>query len=166
MARRQALGVAEPREIARQAGVPNGARGSAVTLYLDTSDLVKLYLDEPDSDDVRKLVDRAEVVATSVVAYPEARATFARRRRERLMTVAETSAAVRQLDADWPRLLSIPVSEEMARAAGRLADAHGIRGCDAVHLAAFESLVTRCDDEEVQFSCADERLVRAARTLG
>jgi predicted nucleic acid-binding protein len=136
-----------------------------VTLYLDTSDLVKLYLDEPDSDDVRALVDRAEVVATSVVAYPEARATLARRRRERLMTAAESAAAVRQLDADWPRLLSIPVSEDVARAAGRLADVHGIRGCDAVHLASFESLVTRSGDEDVQFSCADERLVKAARTL-
>jgi predicted nucleic acid-binding protein len=136
-----------------------------VTLYLDTSDLVKLYLDEPDSDDVRALVDRAEVVATSVVAYPEARATFARRRRERLMTAAESAAAVRQLDADWPRLLSIAVSEDVARAAGRLADVHGIRGCDAVHLASFESLVTRSGDEDVRFSCADERLVKAARTL-
>jgi predicted nucleic acid-binding protein len=137
-----------------------------VTLYLDTSNLVKLYIDEPDSDDVRHLVDRAEIVATSVVAYPEARATFARRRRERLMTGAESTAAVRQLDTDWPRLLSIPVNEDVARAAGRLADVHGIRGCDAVHLASFESLVTRSDDEDVQFSCADERLVKAARTLG
>ena len=137
-----------------------------MTLYLDTSSLVKLYIDEPDADDIRDLVERAAVVATSVVAYPEARATFARRRRERLMTPAESAAALRQLDADWLRLLSIPVSEEVARAAGRLADEHGIRGCDAVHLASFEDLIARSDDEDVQFSCADERLVKAARTLG
>jgi predicted nucleic acid-binding protein len=107
-----------------------------LTVYLDTSNLVKLYIDEPDSDEIRQLVELADVITTSVVAYPETRATFARRRRERLMTPAESKAAVRQLDADWRRLVTIPLSEELARDAGRLADAHGVRGFDAVHLAA------------------------------
>jgi predicted nucleic acid-binding protein len=106
------------------------------------------------------------VVVTSILAYAEARATFARRRRERLMTPSETTAAVRQLDADWQRLAIIGVDDDQGRAAGRLADAHGIRGCDAVHLAAFEAVLTSADDEDVRFSSADKRLVRAARSLG
>ncbi len=137
-----------------------------MTVYLDTSNLVKLYIDEPDSHDVRALVDHADVVVTSAIAYPEARATFARRRRERLMTAAEAAAAVRQLDADWGRLVTIPLHEDLTRAAGRLAEMHHVRGCDAVHLAAFEDLVSRAGDEDVQFSCADQRLVKAARRLG
>ena len=52
-------------------------------LYLDTSSLVKLYVDEPGSEDVLRLVDQAELVTTSVVAYAEARAALARRRREK-----------------------------------------------------------------------------------
>ena len=47
-------------------------------LYLDTSALVKLYVREHGSAAVRALVERADVVATSVVAYAEARAAFAR----------------------------------------------------------------------------------------
>jgi len=137
-----------------------------VTVYLDTSTLVKLYIDEPDSNDVRGLVDQAEVVATSVIAYSEARATFARRRRDRLMTAGESTSVIRQFDADWPRLLTIAVSDELARAAGRLADIHRLRGGDAVHLAAFENLLSRSEDDDVRFSCADERLVKAARKLG
>ena len=137
-----------------------------MTVYLDTSDLVKLYVDEPDSGDVHALIDQADVVATSVLAYAEARATFARRRRERLMTTAQAKAAIRQLDADWPRFITIVCDGELARAAGRLAEAHGIRGADAVHLASFEELLARCDDEEVRFSSADDRLTRAARALG
>jgi len=137
-----------------------------VTLYLDTSNLVKLYIEEPDAGDIEQLVGRADVVATCALSYPEARATFARRRRERLMTTTESAAAVRQLDADWPRFLVIPLDDDMARAAGRLADAQGVRGADAVHLAAFEHLVARSEDDDVEFSCADERLVRAARALG
>ena len=137
-----------------------------MTVYLDTSSLVKLYVEEPDSSDVQALVGQAEVVVTSVLAYPEARATFARRRRERLMTAAETKAAIRQLDADWPRLVAIVCDDGLAREAGRLADKHAVRGADAVHLASFEALLAQCDDEDVRFSCADARLTRAARALG
>jgi predicted nucleic acid-binding protein len=52
-------------------------------LYLDTSALVKLYARERGSADVRRQVTDAEAVATSVVAYAEARAAFARLLRER-----------------------------------------------------------------------------------
>ena len=141
-----------------------------MTVYLDTSSLVKLYVDEPDADDVQRIVGEADVVATSVLAYPEARAAFARRRREKLMTSAESRAAIRQLDADWPRFVVILLGDELSHGVvdrgPRGADAHGIRGCDAVHLASFEDLLSRCDDGAVQFSCADVRLSRAARALG
>ena len=137
-----------------------------MTVYLDTSDLVKLYVDEPHAEAIRALVAQASVVATSVIAFAEARATFARRRWERLMTASETSAAVRQLDADWPRFVAIVADDELGRAAGQLAERHGVRGCDAVHLASFERLLAVSDDEDVRFSSADARLVRAARSLG
>jgi uncharacterized protein with PIN domain len=141
-----------------------------MTVYLDTSNLVKLYVDEPDaaptSNEVQQTVAEADVVATSVLAYPETRAALARRRREKLMTATEARLALQQLDADWPRFLVIVLGDELARAAGRLADVHGVRGCDSVHLASFEALLARCDDADVRFSCADDRLTRAARALG
>lgn len=137
-----------------------------MTLYLDTSSLVKLYLDEPGADEVARLVAGAIVVVTSTLAYPEARATMARRRRERLMTPREHTEAVRQLDQDWPRFVTLAFDDDLALAAGRLADAHGLRGGDAVHLASFESVLAAAGDEEVRFSCADDRLTRAARSLG
>ncbi len=136
-----------------------------MTVYLDTSNLVKLYVNEPDSDAIAQIVGQADVVVTSALAYAEARATFARRRRERYLTSAESSAAVRQLDDDWSRFVVINLGDELALAAGRLADLHALRGCDAVHLASFEDLLVRCDDDDVRFSCADDRLVRAARLL-
>lgn len=137
-----------------------------MTVYLDTSNLVKLYLNEPDSGAVADLVSKADVVVTSVLAYAEARATFARRRRERHLSTAATAAVVRQFDDDWNRFVVITLGDELTLAAGRLADRHGVRGCDAVHLASFEALLARCDDDDVRFSCADDRLVRAARSLG
>ncbi len=137
-----------------------------MTLYLDTSSLVKLYLNEPDSEAVTKLVNDASVVVTSVLAYAEARATFARRRRERLLTAAQSTAVIRQFDADWQHLVVIGCGDGLARSAGQLADRHGVRGGDAVHLASFAELLARCDDTDIRFSGADERLVKAAKSLG
>ena len=52
-------------------------------LYLDTSALVKLYVEEEGSDEVKKACEQAQVVVTSRLAYAEARSAFARAWRER-----------------------------------------------------------------------------------
>lgn len=164
--RRQAVGHVDAHSPEGHARLRDGAAGSAVTVYLDTSNLMKLYVDEPGADEVAAMVAAASVVVTSALAYPEARATLARRRRERLMTAREHEAAVRQLDRDWPRLVTLPFDDGLARAAGRLAEAHALRGGDAAHLASFEAVLAAAGDEDVYFSCADERLARVARALG
>ena len=132
-------------------------------LYLDTSSLVKLYVEEPGSQGVRGLVETAEIVATSVLAYPEARAALARRRREKSLTPASHRAAKAALDADWPRLLSVEVAEPLARQAGDLAERHRLRGFDALHLGSYLTLATEFRGEDVRFSSADKALAGAAR---
>ena len=136
-----------------------------MTLYLDTSSLVKLYVDEPDSDVIADRVAQAAVVATSAVAYAEARATFGRRRRERLLSAQTCARAVHQFDLDWASFLVVEVTSVLARSAGALADRLGLRGVDAIHLASFQEILSRADEREVEFSTADKRLARAARRL-
>jgi predicted nucleic acid-binding protein len=87
-------------------------------LYLDTSSLVKLYLDEIGSADVRRQVAEAEVVATSVVAYPEARSAFARLAREGLLTPEELAEIQGAFLRDWSSFLRIRVLERVYRHAG------------------------------------------------
>jgi hypothetical protein len=48
-------------------------------LYLDTSSLVKLYVEEAHSESVRQWVTEAELVATCRVAYPETLSALTRR---------------------------------------------------------------------------------------
>ena len=48
-------------------------------LYLDTSALVKLYIEERGSEQVHAWVDEAEFICTSRVALPEAMSAFQRR---------------------------------------------------------------------------------------
>ncbi len=75
------------------------------TVYLDTSSLVKLYVEQTGSDEVRQDLAEASVAATSLVAYAEARAAFARLRREDDITASAFRAVKRDLDNDWPGYL-------------------------------------------------------------
>jgi predicted nucleic acid-binding protein len=132
-----------------------------MTVYLDTSSLIKLFVEESGSDAIRDLVD-GTLVTTSVVAYAETRAALARRRRERALTLADYSTAKRDFDAWWSATLSIGVSIELARAAGDLAERFRLRGFDAIHLATFASVAVDRGLEAVSFSSFDRALNRAA----
>jgi predicted nucleic acid-binding protein len=134
-----------------------------VTLYLDTSSLVKMYVAESDSDSVRARVDRATIIATSTIAYPEARAALARRRRERALNSAAFAAAKHKLDADWPRYLAVQVTEALCKDAGQLAERYALRGFDSVHLASFLEVARHAGAAETEFSSFDDRLNRTAR---
>lgn len=134
-----------------------------MTLYLDTSSLVTIYVAEPDSDVVRTLVDRATVVATSGIAYPETRAALARRRRERALSPAAYRFATRAFEDDWSRYLAVDVSVAICREAGSLAERYRLRGYDSVHLASYLEIARRAGVAETQFSSFDDRLNRAAR---
>jgi uncharacterized protein len=134
-----------------------------VILYLDTSSLVKLYITEEGSDEARRLVAGASVVATSVVAYPEARSAFARLRREQAVSEREAELLKTDLDRDWPRYLALDVSESIWRRAGDLAERYALRGFDSLHLASYLSLFSADLGEPIQFSAFDDRLSAAAR---
>ena len=134
-----------------------------MTLYLDTSSLVKLYIAEPGSDAVRRLVNQAIVVATSAIAYPETRAALARRRRERALSPAAFAFATRAFEDDWSRYLAVDVSASICREAGGLAERYRLRGYDSVHLASYLEVARRAGARETRFSSFDQRLNRAAR---
>ncbi len=136
-----------------------------MTLYLDTSSLVKLYVAEPESDSVRQLVEEADIVATAAIAYPEARAALARRRREGALRARAFAAAKRALDEDWPRYLAVEVTAALCRDAGDLAERHALRGYDSVHLAAYLQVARAGGRAKVSFSCFDDRLTAAARSV-
>lgn len=136
------------------------AEPEASALYLDTSALIKLYVEEAGADRVEGLVERAEIVATSVVAYAEARAALARRHRENDFTASEYQGIVSELDASWQGYERLGVTEGLAREAGELAEEHALRGFDAVHLASALRLAQRFPSSS--FLTFDERLTAAA----
>ena len=136
-----------------------------MTLYLDTSSLVKLYVEEVGSDDVRNLVAEATVVATSIVAYPETRAALARLRRSGDLTPAKFATAKRNFEAQWPAFLTLDVTAPLSREAGEFAERYALRGFDALHLASFAEIVRRAGPVETRFSSFDDRLNKASRDV-
>lgn len=143
-------------------GPPEPIPANAPTVYLDTSALVALYIAEPHTDPVRSLVQSAASVVTSRIGYAEARAAFARMRRERTIPRSALVLAVEQLNRDWEGLSVVEVTDRVVRSAGDLVERHPLRGYDAVHLAS--AMFLREDaGVEVEFCCQDTRLAAAAR---
>jgi predicted nucleic acid-binding protein len=127
--------------------------------------LVKLYVTESGSEVVRQLVDDANVVATSVVAYPEARAALARLRRDGVLTAAKLKSAKREFDEQWPTYLSLEATDSLCRAAGELAEKYSLRGLDSIHLASFAEVSRRAGIDDTRFSSFDGRLNQAAEKV-
>ena len=137
-----------------------------MTVYLDTSSLVTLYVAESGSDAVRTLVDAATVVATSAIAYTEARAALARRRRARALGPTVFASAKKAFEADWPKYLTVQVTSALCREAAEYAERYRLRAYDSVHLAAFAEVAREAGVRDTRFSSFDVTLNRAARSLG
>jgi len=129
-------------------------------VYLDTGSLVKLYVEEDESSKVDALVRSSEVTATSIVAYAEARAAFARRFREKAFTPVEHDRIKAFFDKDWSSYLILSITGDMIRVAGDLAEKHALRGFDSIHLASALTL-RRELSTTIVFSCFDDNLQKA-----
>ena len=134
-----------------------------MTLYLDTSSLFKLYVEESGSDDVRHELADADTAATSAASYAEARAAFARLRRDGRLTPATFRVVKRDFDADWSRFAIVEPTVTLCRAAGELAERYGLRGCDSIQLATFLDVAREAPLSDTRFSSFDRHLNRAAK---
>ena len=131
-------------------------------LYLDTSSLLKYYVDEDHSADVREWVDRADVLATSRVTLAEAAATLSRRHLGGGLT-REQCRVFADLEADWPLYIAVELYEERA---AEVAWRHLLRGFDNVQLTAALTVRQGAGPEALAFSSFDAELNEAARTEG
>lgn len=134
-------------------------------VHLDTSAWVKLYVREDGSKELHKLIRRAEALAASVVAYPEARAAFARLKAEGLTSDAKHQQRLAQLNMDWENMLRVELTPTIVRSAGDLAEVYGLRGFDSIHLASALWLKEKTKTP-LQFAVFDQRLKAAAVRAG
>jgi predicted nucleic acid-binding protein len=136
-----------------------------VIVYLDASVLVKRYVAESGSREVEVLISSVEATATAIVSRAEVAAAFAKATRVGLLTRDAAARALEAFNADWEHLIRLQIGEPLVARAAALAWEHGLRGYDAVHLAA--ALMWReALGESVTVATYDRELWRGAHASG
>ena len=103
-------------------------------IYLDTSALLKLYIQESNSTDIKNLVTSAYGAGSSILTYTEMAAVMARAERMRILAGESAKAAWSNFLHDWPEITRLKISPVLTERAASLAWEFGLRGYDAMHL--------------------------------
>jgi predicted nucleic acid-binding protein len=133
-----------------------------VIAYFDTSAVVPLLVAETGSARAASLWDGADRVVSVRLVYPEGRAALAQAHRLGRLTGRQLRDAVAEFDSRYDELDLVDIDDALARRAGDLAEAHGLRGYDAVHLAAAD----RVRDPDLVVVAGDGALLDAATSDG
>ena len=129
-------------------------------LYLDTSALIKLYVNEKGTDIIYDEVEKSDIIATSTIAYAETRAAFMRLKRENYFDQKDYLSVVNAFEMDFKDYLAVEVSDKIIKATGKLVEKYPLHGFDAIHLASAVFLL-RQTNEKVVSACWDKRLREA-----
>jgi predicted nucleic acid-binding protein len=127
-----------------------------VTLYVDSSALLKRYVDEADSERAVELLASDDELVTGRHTWVEVRRNLAR-----LLGPSEAAAARTSLTADAAAFAVIELDAATCELAATIAEQTGVRTLDALHLGAARRLGTA-----LGFVTFDVRQAQAARSLG
>ena len=133
--------------------------------YLDASALVKVYVAEPGSEDVERVIAEAEALGTAMISRVEVVAALAKAARLGALSQEDAELARRNFHRDWSDLTRLPATEFMLERAALLAWDQGLRGYDAVQLAAAVTW-QEVLEEPVRMATFDRQLWTAAGELG
>jgi hypothetical protein len=129
-----------------------------VSSYLDASALVKLVLAERGTDVVEDLWVHTVDIYVSLLGYAELRAAVAAAIRGERVRASDAPALRERVEAIWDQVMGVDIDDRLVRAAGDLADRHGLRAADAFHLAS----AIRIREPDTSFVAFDARLREAA----
>lgn len=133
-------------------------------LYLDSSAIVKQYVAETGSDEIRKAVAQSDIIGTSVISRAEVVATFQKTVRVGVLREEQAAKLRRTFEREWPDLVRTRVTERLILHASSLAWMHGLRGYDAVHLASAAAW-QQALGQSVTVASFDKALWSAARQI-
>jgi uncharacterized protein len=128
-----------------------------MTLYVDSSALLKLYVEEADSDAALAIVRSDRVTVTSWVTVVEVRRNLVR-----ILGDAAARHALASFEADTDAMALVTADERVCRAAAQIGEVLGVRSLDAIHLATAQTLGI----ERLGFATFDLRQAQAGRSLG
>lgn len=124
--------------------------------------MIKLVLLEDGSPVADELWSRSSLRVASRLVYPEGRAALAAAARALRIDETEARRAVTDLGSACSAMRLVGVDWALAEQAGELAERHGLRGYDAVHLATALAV----EDPDLVVTTWDRDLARAAVRVG
>lgn len=127
-----------------------------MTLYVDTSALLKRYISEHDSDVAEQFIAADPILVTCRLTEVELRRNLAR-----LLDGEELLSARRQVQTDLNAFALVSIDPATCNKAALIAEQTLCRSLDALHLAA--ALRT---GESTTFLTFDVRQAQAARSVG
>lgn len=127
-----------------------------MTLYVDSSALLKRYIDEHDSTVSIQLMRSDPVLVTCRVTEVEVRRNLAR-----LLSVDALDSARRQFAEDLDAFALVNIDATTCNDAARIAEATLCRSLDSIHIAAALRA-----GRATTFLTFDVRQARVARTVG
>lgn len=127
-----------------------------MTLYADSSVLLKRYVDEPDSDRAVELLTTDPTLVTGRHTVVEVRRNLAR-----VLSPTDATAARAAFAADLTSFSIVELDANTCELAATIAEQTGVRTLDALHLGAARRLGTL-----LTFVTFDVRQAHAARALG
>jgi len=128
-----------------------------MTVYVDSSALIKRYVEEVESETAEALLGADPDWVTARHSYIEIVLALHRR-----LADDARRAAMAAFEADWDRMYLVALDETVCRRAAELGVVVGARTLDALHLAAAE----RAGGRSLPIVTFDVRLAEAARRLG
>lgn len=133
-------------------------------IYLDSSALVKKYVVEKGTREIREFFASEELLWTSKISQAEVWSAFARRRRGGNLTAAQYRAITRSFERDWRRFAIVELSDDVMGMIRRIVERHPLRAFDAIQLAS--ALWAKQNvGEPVVFVGADDQLLKAAAAM-
>lgn len=146
-------------------------------LYLGTSSLVKLYVDEPYSDVIRDWAKVAEMLATCRIAFTEVMSAVDLRFKNNDMSKKDYYIFIKQFSQDWAHFVKVDFNDVEA---GTFINKYGLTRFGAIQLSSaklikeerrkllplFKTTYKDQGDISLFFSSSDLALCKAAHAEG
>lgn len=127
-----------------------------MSVYVDSSALLKVYLDEPETRVASSLLEGKRWITGRHTLVE------VRRNLNRLLDNAPLDSARVRFASDWEELDAVTLGARATELAASFAELTGLRTLDALHLGAAEL----AGGGDLPFVTFDRRLAGAARALG
>lgn len=131
-------------------------------IFVDTSALAKRYIEEPGSEKVRLLMEEADGIVVSRLAYAETLSALIRRRKAIRVSDADFDRLLQDFRAEWEDFIVVEMNHDTLQFVDAVIEKHALCGADSIHLSTALCL-RNAAASGITFVASDAELLAAAQ---